>query len=359
MRKMNGTKMPVRALERHVYICDLLYSDGPIVSLFRDRRFNWIYLWVDTDQVGTDRWFLFPVSRGHLVGYLKKEATLQSLLLSSWQRWMLDTKVRIQDGGTEVESSSRGSNRTLRDITNIEIPDDYCPANDSFFDEMLSSDISLGRELGPVSFDVPIDGYWFFSDLDRFSGLYGQLYSFFYCAKPQLIANLGQRIKRFLRSPWEGGFSRVNLFRALQDFVPSLHDLEIKSIQYASPGEIRIEALPSVAERIASTLGGFINNEVDIVEAEKAINSFLSSGEFKRRNVSNLSDEHLGLTQENLSFLHSKIDLICNALGVVNEMGEISSHSPNIIVSAKVVVALLGRIRRLAEFQRNGQINLI
>jgi hypothetical protein len=87
--------------------------------------------------------------------------------------------------------------------------------------------------------------------------------------------------------------------------------------------------------------------------------SFLSSGEFKRRNVSNLSDEHLGLTQENLNFLHSKIELICNALGVVNEVSEISSHSPNMIVSAKVVVALLGRIRRLAEFQRNGQINLI
>jgi hypothetical protein len=294
-----------------------------------------------------------------LIGYLGGKLTLLNLLINAQQRLMLDSKLRLTDTDSKEEVLGKSSNRILRDISEQVLPKEYLPAEDSYFEESLAPDVSLENQVNPENFDLPIDGDWFFSDWDRFSGLYGQLYAFFYCTKSQFITNIGQKIGRYLRSPWEGGFSRVNLFQALQGYVPSLHDLEIKKIQYSSPGQIEVEALPAVAGRVSDALRGYFRNESNILECEKAINSFLSSSKLRRRDVSRLSDEQIGLTRDQIQFLLRKIAEVSEWIGIHDEIKAISQQSPNAVVTAKVVVALVGRIRRLAEFQVNGQLKLI
>lgn len=357
MKKINAPRLPVSRLDRQTYIGDLLYIEGPILSLFRDRKENWFYLWCDTDSEATERWLLFPVTRADVIGYLDQSKTLRATVGGATKHWILDVTHRPDGEEENSLASSRVSHRVLRDIGQA-VPEEYLPATDSYFDQSVSPDISLALEVNPSAYEVPIAGSWFFSDLARFSSRYSQLYAFFYCTKPRFITNLGQRVQRYLRSPWKGGFSRVNLFYALEHLVPSLHDLEIKQIRYQSPGEIRIEALKSVGEKIAATVKLFLERELDIVEAEKAINEFLSAKHLKKADLSKRSDSQLRISAANISFLAAQRALIADALNLTAELNEIAAYSPNTVVTAKVVVALVKRVRRLGDFQQSGLIQL-
>ncbi|EEF27747.1 conserved hypothetical protein [Ricinus communis] len=270
VRKINAPRESISLIESHSYICDLLYLEGPVLSLFRDAQRNWLYLWCDTDGKQIQRWLLFPVTRPQLVAYLTKESALLPLVLQAPQRLMVDTT--FQDVFTdEGVLKGRSHHRSIKDVTGTadEIAE-YLPTEESFFDEELAPDISLATELNPTSFDVPIDGQWFFADLDRFSKIYSQLYAFFYCTKPRFVNNLGGRVKRYLASPWTGGYSRINLFEALKGLIPSLHDLEIKQIRYASPGEIKIEALESVGLDLAHAHATRVHRDDALVKAGEA-----------------------------------------------------------------------------------------
>lgn len=350
MIKLSGTRLPVAPLDRHLFICDLLYFEGSILSLFRFQNQNWLYLWCDTDEATANRWLLFTVSRANLISYLKKTKSLRELVTAAPQILALDQKVNRE--GTAL----RDKYRTLRKVEILAEISAYLPADDAFFDEGLAPDISLTRGISPTSYDVPIDGQWFFSDLDRFSGLYSQLYAFFYCTKPRFVNNLGVRVQKYLSSPWRGGFSRVNLFEALGRLVPSLHDLEIKQIRYASPGEIRIEALESVGESIALSVTLYVAATENLGEIEKAINTLLSSGNLKRSNLSKQRDDELPLTKENKEFLRKALADIADTLNLNEEITQLSSFSPNMVVTAKVVLSLLVRLRKLAEFRQAGQV---
>jgi hypothetical protein len=69
---------------------DLVYVDGPVLSLYRDAKENWLYLWCDTDNRTKERWLLFPVSRLNLISFLEKEKPLLSLVQEAKERWFLD-----------------------------------------------------------------------------------------------------------------------------------------------------------------------------------------------------------------------------------------------------------------------------
>jgi hypothetical protein len=358
MKVLSAPFTPMKVLDKQSYICDLLDIEGPLLCLFRDAKQNWLYLWCDTDGAKRERWLLFPVTRAALIQYLERKLTLRSVVTESTSKFLLDVTLNTE----AVNPSALAVDTTMhRRLKSVELADvvEYLPSEDSFFNEDLAPDISLARELNPSSYEVPIDGHWFFGDLQKFSQIYAQIYAFLYCTKPRFVVNIGDRVKECLRSPWKGGYSRVNLFDALKKAVPSLHDLQIKQIRYASPGEIRIEALKSVGGSISEVVRAYLKNRDPLIDAEKGINMLLASNHLRRSDLSDKSDEQLTmLTAENRKFLVEKGQLISKALNCEEEFMRLSEYSPNIVVSAKVHLALLSRIRRLAEFQSAGLINL-
>lgn len=360
---MKALKRPFASLQgvdKQSYICDLMSIEGPLLCLFRDAKQSWIYLWCDTDGVKKERWLLFPVSRSELIAYLEKKSTLRTLVVSSKERYLLDLtfNIEVETSNLPIVSDDMIMHRRLKAVGFDDL-EDYLPAADSYFNEDLAPDISLARELSPAMYDVPIDGHWFFGDLQRFSQAYAQVYAFMYCTKPRFVANIGDKVKDCLRSPWKGGFSRVNLFDALKKAVPALHELQIKQMRYASPGEIRIEALKSVGSSITQTVKSYLSNRYGLIDAEKGINILLGSSHLRKADLSDKSDDQLVmLSTENKVFLKEKGDLIAKSLSCEEEFARISEYSPNLVVSAKVQLALLKRIRRLAEFQDAGLIDL-
>lgn len=355
MKKFAASDLPrakVSVLDRHTYICDLINIEGPLLCLFRDAKSNWLYLWCDTDGSEQERWLILRVKRDALVNYLNGGQSLRDVVLKAECRYLLDQSVSVVDDAEQKPELKR----KLRELGDCQLIAEYMPSVDSFFDEGLSPDISLAHEVVPKKYAVPLDGDWFFSDLDKFSRLYSQLYAFFYCSKPRFVTNIGQKLRASLHAPWKGGFSRLNLFDTLSGYVPSLHDLKINRIQYASPGEVEIEALSSVGEDISSSVLGYVSNQAEIDNCVKAIGQLLGETKLRRRDLSHLADGQLPLKPENIEFLRGKTESIAKMLGAASVFSAIGSHSPNIVVTSKVVMAVTGRICKMAKLQSAGLV---
>jgi hypothetical protein len=352
-------RLNLTLLEKHVYMTDLVYVEGPILSLYRDAKDNWLYLWCDTDNRSKERWLLFPVSRANLISYLEKSSTLLELVQEAKKRWLLDYERLVQPrGDTKAVEHTKSFSRELRESNDSSMLYEYLPAVDSYFDEELAPNISVARELSPTKFNVPIDGNWFIKDLDNFSNVYSQLYAFFYCTKPQFITDIGNRVQRLLGAPWTGGFSRVNLFDALQKNVPAVHDLKIHQMKYASPGDITIEALESVGASVKSSVIRYREERTELVSIVRSLNIMLSDKALKRLDLSKYTDLKLPLTQQDKDYIAEKMDALASLLAIENEFSDLSARSPNIVVSAKVLLSVVSRIERMADFAAAGLLDL-
>lgn len=341
-------RVPIRIISDHSHICDLIFFDGPLLCLFKSQKTNWLYLWADKLNQNTDRWIVFSVGREELVKYFEKAASLRDLLDSAKTVYMLDE--------TCFDEDSR--NRVLQSASDRNLIAPYLPEVDSYFDESLSPQIEVSREMRPSSFEVGIKGDWFVQDLDVFAKLYSQLYSIFYCTRPQFVANIGEKFRRYIRSPWTGGFSRVNLFAAMKEMIPSLHDLKIREIRYASPGHIGLEALESVNSAVIKAVLLYSTQSGLMREIEKKINITLDADKLKTRDLSLYNDDSLPITRESVVYLKAQLDLAAPMLDVSDELSEISRYSPNIVVTSKVFLSLLTRVRKLAELQRTGLLDI-
>lgn len=350
--------LPVSRIANHMFTGDLCYLEGPVVSLYRDWRQSWIYLWVDRLTPNRDRWVVFPISRKSLVGYLDRKLSLRLVLLDASTRWFLDvTKVDAASTGDVKKGHSFSRTiRALKDATGSEYPAEYLPTEDSYFDESLAPDIATAKAWHPTSFDIKIAGEWFFADLGKFPPLYSQLYAFMYCTTPQFVTNIGTQIGQYLRSPWRGGFSRVNLFEALKDHIPAIHDLKMTAMRYNSPGSITVEALSSINDRVMTTVRRYLECKVAIDDDVRRLDGFLAASHLKKSDVSQQTDQAIGLRDDNVRFLSETTARVTATLQIEKEMAVLAEHSPNKVVTAKVLLALLARVERLAEFQRENLV---
>jgi hypothetical protein len=353
-----AARLSLSLLDKHVYMTDLVNVDGPILSLYRDAKDSWLYLWCDTDNSSTERWLLFPVSRVGLIDYLEGTCTLLFLVEDASKRWFLDYARLTQANAAEPIENAKSFTRTLREVSDWAMLQEYLPATDSYFDEELAPHISVAQELSPTKFNVPIDGNWFIKDLDNFSNVYSQLYAFFYCTKPQFMTDIGNRVQRLLESPWKGGFSRINLFEALQRNVPAVHDLKIHQFQYASPGDITIEALESVGESVKNAIILYRHQGGEITLLVRSLNNMLSDKALKRVDLSKYSDETLPLPDTDKAYIREKSESLADALQIKGEFADLCSRAPNMVVSAKVLIAVVSRVDRLSDFEKAGLLDL-
>ncbi len=354
MRKIQGARCHVSELDRHHHICDLVFFDEPLVSLFKGYQSSWIYLWVDNDDSIADRWLVFPVDRTELVAYLDKQVSLRELLEQASKVIVLDKRiVRAVDGEPSIH-------RHAKYISNRESIEEYFPDEDSFFDETLTTDISLARDLAPKRFDIPVDGQWFITDLARFSSSYNRLYSFFYCTAPRFITNLPERISKYMNSPWQGGYSRLNLFDAMHRMIPSMHEMRVAKYSYASPGDIEIEALDSVGYSIKSAVLSYLTSEDRITLSIKTCDAALAGAKLKRNDVSLLDDTALlaRYSNKHIGAIQAFCGNIGDMLNLRKETDLLVQASPNCVIAAKALLAFLKQLRHVAEFQRRGMLDL-
>jgi hypothetical protein len=352
MNRLGGQHVPVRFFDQHSYICDLIYFDGPLLSLYRAARQDWLYLWAENDGPDRERWLVFPVDRTSLVGYLRRDVSLRELFLSHNQVHVLGLR-----RAREVGQGAATTHRTGRRVALAEVIQ-YAPTEDSLFEEDLTPDISIARQIAPERFNVPIAGEWFLPDIGTFSRRYSRIYSFLYCTRPQFVSNLSTRVSRYLRQPWTGGYSRVNFFDALHQQIPSIHDMRVTGYDYHSPGDIEIEALSAVGRDVAAVALRYLADQQAIDDARDGIDDILGEARLRTEDLSQVSDRAIAATREQLQAIQNRIDDISNRLGLQREFELLGEMSPNTVVKGKVVLTLTKQLAELAGYQSLGLLDL-
>lgn len=358
MKKLTGTRLQAAdVLDSHHYICDLIHVEFSILALYSDGRQNWLKLWVDTDNLGKDRWLIFSVNREDLARYVARELTLRKALQNSDRVFVLEVRAgEFEDRATKRDKIRRPK-RYLREVPFGELKD-YLPTTDSYFDPTLTDDVDVHKAFAPTSFKLPIKGDWFSGDFEALFRRYRAIYSFIYAMTPGFITTTAARLEQRLRSPWRGGYSRFNLFAQLAQVIPGIHALKIPKIRYASPGNVSFEAIAEIGERIKDTTLRYIANEEAINVEIKKIDRILSGEKLKRLNTSEMSDASLPIEPKMLTDLKSANAELARLTNFKQETAHLREHSPNTVVTAKALTAFLRQIRKLATFQRVGMLDL-
>lgn len=118
-------------LLQHHKICDFLYHEGPMLSLYRDAEGRlFFYKWCDVDQ-NLNKWLVAYITPEELRQFFNREKTLLHCILSSEIALMIyiDKEIEIQ--------------REVKVIkVNKEMRKDELPSEDSYFDKNIYTEDS-------------------------------------------------------------------------------------------------------------------------------------------------------------------------------------------------------------------------
>lgn len=104
-------------------VVDMIYYEGPFLSLYEDEIGRYFfYKWCNSDEV-SNTWLVFEVSGEKMIAFYKKEMSLRDLVTTLWS-----LPVYLLHIGKEFLISST-------EILGKEIPVEFLPQKDSFFDE--------------------------------------------------------------------------------------------------------------------------------------------------------------------------------------------------------------------------------
>lgn len=355
MKRLSGTSLSPDVLDTHAYICDLINVEYPVLQLWTDGKSNWIYLWCDRGVAGTNRWLVFTASRPSMIRYLERKMTMKDLVIEAAVRFVLDTSQPVSFGDAQ-ESGKRRHRRTVT-RTALDQLQQYLPSDDSYFDEELTSDLDLSKQLTPTNYSVPIAGDWFGQDFTFLFKSYERLYAFFYATQPRFVRTLSHNLERLLRSPWTGGFSRVNLFAMLPRQVPGLHSLKVERMEYASPGEVKFEAISSVGDSVRVATNRLVEHEESVLAAVKDLKRTLTDAGVNSRDLSLVDDKNTPISPVHRSNIEDACGRIASLLNVETEFATLRHHSPNIVVFAKAVASFIRQLTKLADLERQGMLN--
>jgi|HubBroStandDraft_6_1064221.scaffolds.fasta_scaffold373885_2 hypothetical protein len=354
MISVRGQRLSTDYLSSHHYVCDLLRAELPVLSLYTDGRENWLYLWVDTDSANRQRYLLFTASREALEQYLKQRIGLLRVIEEASLTWLLDE--------THTPAKARGEKdrtyRHLQEVQDLGTVAAYLPTKKARFDPELAPDIDVTKDLLPKSYGVPIAGDWFSRDFAYLFKRYERIYAFFYATGPRFVRPIEDTLRRVLRAPWKGGYSRVNLYTRLAEVLPAQHALKVDKLQFASPGDVKFEAIPSIGESIARTIVKYLEHETSVDKSSKRITTILRLANLNRKDLSDRPEKSIKLSDKERDEISAAVVSISTRLAATEQFKVLREHSPNSVVYAKAVVSFVRQVEMLSKLQRMKMLNL-
>ena len=130
MKKLSGIK--INKLDfSPIKQGDLLYHEGPLLSVFKDKFSNnyYLYKWSDCDDTA-HRWLVFKVSIEDLNAFFEKQISLRQIILDLPFSYFLDLDNQLAPLSIVVVSTEN-------------IPKRYLPEEDSYFDAVEFEDYAL------------------------------------------------------------------------------------------------------------------------------------------------------------------------------------------------------------------------
>ncbi len=161
-------------------IADLVYFDGPFVSLFEDneRKTYYLYCWCDIDiNKKFNRWLIFKVRKEQIESHINGDTSLRNMVIRAESCFLCDINNDVEYENIYLTAPS-------------ELPKSYIPKMKSFFDPEL-----VGSEE-----DLSILNKRFMSDSSELTKQKGQIIQFESIKKPILSNVVNQSFKKEIRN---------------------------------------------------------------------------------------------------------------------------------------------------------------
>lgn len=342
--QLKGTKVDARSLPKYTWNADLIYFDGPMLSLFKQEDGQDVLIgWLDCDEK-RNRWCIVPISRDELRMYLSKKITLRSIFVASARTIIFHT----------------GADSKRRNFSEIpSIPEEYLPSSKSFLEDRIST-----QEAKSLAFNIAEDlvlglnGELYLEDMAGIPKLYQQLYSFHYGMEHLGRPAVRDSVHR-LMTQWRGGIGAVNLFSGLNSVTPSIHRARLCELRYNSPGIIRLSLLPDLAHKIRIAMS-YIEERKSFEESEDLYRTVYRY--FKERKISGFDDERsvakMDLLPHQVEDLKIFVERFLKIMKWSKYRENFVTLEMTVVSQLRMLLAYYRRLRRLREYVISGKLSL-
>lgn len=319
----------------------LVYCDGPQLIMGKDGR-GVLYLGLAISHPDCQYGFLaVPVSEEMLEDYLSESVDLRFV----FKRPKRD-KYYLFDFQTDKQGRF-----PLSELSHVE--DDWLPDAGFFARSHTEADPENVPLQQSATIDIGIDGRWDIQDLSEFPNKFADAYSFLHAVRSSdddgNDRELGDLFERY---PWRGGFSSVGFYNGLYMRIPRTQRLLVKEIRYASPGAIKITALPSIAGEIQKMVEAINSDWRNVQEAYRELHNGMSE-----RGYLGLSHREVNLKNDDRAFLERASKALCKAIGFdyISRVHKLAGS--DWLATAKIAASFYRRIEELARFYESGKAN--
>lgn len=225
------------------------------------------------------------------------------------------------------------------------------------FTELYSPAIEqTGLKPESSAYSIGMDGSWTLDLMNSFSRVYQQVYSFLYAIQVNHDDKHRSVVDYvFSTYPWRGGFSAVNFYYTIQKSVPRSLKPRIISIQFSSPGTLKLGLVAEVAKSISDIVDAMSSSENSASRAYLLAYRFLKSKDLMGKHVVPNVDK-IVLTEADLEETDTHLRDLADAMNFP-DLERFEYLTGNRVASLKILLSFYRRLQSLIEIQSNNLID--
>lgn len=206
---------------------------------------------------------------------------------------------------------------------------------------------------------IIIDGEWDMSEFGAFYQKYADIYAFIASTSnwhnPSCADSEKKRIATTFRTkPFEGGSSYVHFYRGLSSGLSRRQRPALESIQYNSPGKVKIKGIDDIFSNVEFLIKNYLENRKEIIKIYGDLHSYLSKGKYLK-----LSGNSYDVHDPSSRYINHKSNQLSAALGKIDYGSVYELCNRNPLVCAKIILSLCRRIEDAAEYFAQGRMSYI
>lgn len=201
-----------------------------------------------------------------------------------------------------------------------------------------------------------IDGEWDMSEFGVFYQKYSDIYAFVGSTinwhDPAQSLDVKKRIKStFSAKPFEGGSSYLHFYRELSSALLREQRPALESIQYNSPGSVKIKGSDDIFTDVENLIQTYLDNRKAIIKVYGELYKYLSRGKYLQ-----LSGHQYSANDPSSAYIKLKSKELSQQLGGVDFQSVEELSNSNALVAAKIILSFCRRIEDAAEFFAQGRM---
>lgn len=203
--------------------------------------------------------------------------------------------------------------------------------------------------------EIQLDKNWELRDFSVYTKEYVQIYSFFYVLQ-SVIENQEAELD-YSGFQWRGGYSVVNFFKSAYSLTPEEDRLQIRRIQYASPGVIELAGMVDVAIDIAKLVGALCGSVLAINRTYETVARGYHQRKLAKIEVQTAQSK---LNRADILFIRNAVKDLASGFNLdpaqIDALSKITDG--NELIQLKMLLALYRRAEPLQKQQSSGKAQL-